>query len=121
MVVVLAVLGITALLFAVERARPGRALPAVRQWWLRAAAFNAVQIGMVFAAGATWDGWMVRTRPFHADRLGLIGGALTGYVVITFVYYWWHRARHASPFLWRWLHQVHHSPQRIELITSFYK
>src|SRR5205823_3491246 len=25
------------------------------------------------------------------------------------------------PFLWRWLHQVHHSPQRIELITSFYK
>src|SRR6202011_1341529 len=24
-------------------------------------------------------------------------------------------------FLWRWVHQVHHSPQRIEVITSFYK
>ena len=23
--------------------------------------------------------------------------------------------------LWRWFHQVHHSPQRIEIITSFYK
>jgi sterol desaturase/sphingolipid hydroxylase (fatty acid hydroxylase superfamily) len=37
------------------------------------------------------------------------------------VYYWWHRARHEIPFLWRWFHQVHHSPQRIEIITSFYK
>src|SRR5262249_39822873 len=35
--------------------------------------------------------------------------------------YWWHRWRHEVDFLWRWLHQVHHSPQRIEIITSFYK
>jgi sterol desaturase/sphingolipid hydroxylase (fatty acid hydroxylase superfamily) len=41
--------------------------------------------------------------------------------VITFVYYWWHRVRHHSPLLWRVVHQVHHSPQRIEIITSFYK
>jgi sterol desaturase/sphingolipid hydroxylase (fatty acid hydroxylase superfamily) len=37
------------------------------------------------------------------------------------VYYWWHRARHESELLWRWLHQVHHSPARIEVLTSFYK
>src|SRR5262249_59117185 len=43
------------------------------------------------------------------------------YLVITFIYYWWHRWRHEVDFLWRWLHQVHHSPQRIEVITSFYK
>ncbi|HEX6160187.1 MAG TPA: sterol desaturase family protein, partial [Thermoanaerobaculia bacterium] len=24
-------------------------------------------------------------------------------------------------FLWRWFHQLHHSPARIEIITSFYK
>lgn len=29
--------------------------------------------------------------------------------------------RHEIGFLWRWFHQVHHSPQRIEIITSFYK
>jgi len=33
----------------------------------------------------------------------------------------WHRARHESDFLWRWLHQVHHSPVRIEIMTTFYK
>ena len=43
------------------------------------------------------------------------------YFVATFVFYWWHRWRHEVPILWRWLHQLHHSPQRIEVITSFYK
>jgi len=42
-------------------------------------------------------------------------------LVSTFVYYWWHRFRHQSDFLWLGLHQVHHSPIRIETITSFYK
>jgi sterol desaturase/sphingolipid hydroxylase (fatty acid hydroxylase superfamily) len=53
--------------------------------------------------------------------LGVFPQAIIGYVVITFIYYWWHRWRHEVPLLWRWLHQLHHSPQRIELITSFYK
>ena len=25
-----------------------------------------------------------------------------------------------SDFLWRWVHQLHHSPSRIETITAFY-
>ncbi len=50
-----------------------------------------------------------------------VAGAILGYVVITFIYYWWHRWRHEVHGLWRWFHQLHHSPQRIEIITSFYK
>ena len=30
-------------------------------------------------------------------------------------------ARHESDFLWRTLHQIHHSASRIETLTSFYK
>jgi sterol desaturase/sphingolipid hydroxylase (fatty acid hydroxylase superfamily) len=44
-----------------------------------------------------------------------------GYLVMSFVNYWWHRLRHKSDFFWRWFHQLHHSAQRIELITTFYK
>ena len=51
----------------------------------------------------------------------MLADALLGYLVLTFVYYWWHRARHEVPLLWRWLHQLHHSACRIELVTSFYK
>jgi sterol desaturase/sphingolipid hydroxylase (fatty acid hydroxylase superfamily) len=64
---------------------------------------------------------MLRHRPWNADSLGVIGGSIVGYFVTTFFYYWWHRWRHESDFLWCWVHQMHHSPQRIEVITSFYK
>jgi sterol desaturase/sphingolipid hydroxylase (fatty acid hydroxylase superfamily) len=56
-------------------------------------------------------------------RLGgrIVADAVLGHFVITFIYYWWHRARHEVSFLWRWFHQVHHSACRIEVLTSFYK
>ena len=38
-----------------------------------------------------------------------------------YVCYWWRRWRHESSLLWRIFHQIHHSPQRLEVITSFYK
>ncbi len=121
MFVTVSVLALALLMIAVERLKPGRAFPSVRHWWLRAIACSSVQAGMVFVAGAAWDGWLVRHQPWSASRLGLAGGAAAGYVAVTFIYYWWHRARLASDFLWRWFHQFHHSPQRIEILTSFYK
>lgn len=108
-------------MMAVERVRPGRDWPAVAGWWVRALTLNACQVAAVWLAGWAWDGWMQRHRPWSADALGVLGGGLVGYVVITFVYYWWHRWRHEVAWLWRWCHQVHHSPQRIEVVTSFYK
>jgi sterol desaturase/sphingolipid hydroxylase (fatty acid hydroxylase superfamily) len=121
MFVTLTVLGLAMAMIVVERLKPGRTFPTVRGWWTRAIAANLVQVGIVFLAGMTWDGWLSTHRPWSAEPLGMAGGAIVGYIVITFIYYWWHRARHASDFLWRWLHQFHHSPQRIEIITSFYK
>jgi sterol desaturase/sphingolipid hydroxylase (fatty acid hydroxylase superfamily) len=104
-----------------ERLRPGRLWPKVAGWWPRALLLNGVQVLSVYVAGLTTDRWLGAHRPWSADALGLWGGAAVGYVVHTFVYYWWHRARHAVPLLWRWVHQVHHSPSRIEVVTSFYK
>lgn len=115
------VLLVAVAMMVVERVRPGRAWPKVPGWWTRAVALNMAQVGSVYLAGVTYDAWLGTHRPWSLDALGPWGGAVVGYVVHTFVYYWWHRARHASPFLWRWVHQVHHSPQRIEVITSFYK
>jgi sterol desaturase/sphingolipid hydroxylase (fatty acid hydroxylase superfamily) len=119
--VTLVVTAVAAAMMVVEALAPGRRWPQVRGWWLRAIALNAVQVGSVFLAGATYDRWMAGQRPWAAPRLSPAAGAIVGYVAITFVYYWWHRARHHSAWLWRWFHQVHHSPQRIEIVTSFYK
>jgi sterol desaturase/sphingolipid hydroxylase (fatty acid hydroxylase superfamily) len=117
----LVVLAVALVMMAWEAVVPGRRWPEVRGWWVRALLLNALQAAAVFLGGITWDSWMRRHRLWSADGLGDVGGTVAGYLAITFVYYWWHRARHASPLLWRWLHQVHHSAQRIEVITSFYK
>jgi sterol desaturase/sphingolipid hydroxylase (fatty acid hydroxylase superfamily) len=119
--VVPVVAAVAGLMILVERLRPGHAWPRVAGWWPRALTLNACQVAAVYLAGASWDAWMIRHRSWSADTLGTVGGVLVGYLVITFVYYWWHRWRHTVPLLWRWVHQVHHSPQRIEVVTSFYK
>jgi sterol desaturase/sphingolipid hydroxylase (fatty acid hydroxylase superfamily) len=120
-VVPFVVLGMALLMMGVERIRPGRVFPRVPGWLLRAVLFNAAQMAVIFALGVLWEPWLKTHRPWSADGLGVVGGAAVGYLVITFVYYWWHRWRHEVPFLWRWVHQLHHSPQRIEVLTSFYK
>ena len=105
----------------VERCAPGVWLPVVRGWWVRAIAINLAQVLVVYLRVGRPGIAGSRTWPVDADGLGTVPGGALGYVAITFVYYWWHRARHEMPLLWRWFHQVHHSPQRIEIITSFYK
>jgi sterol desaturase/sphingolipid hydroxylase (fatty acid hydroxylase superfamily) len=94
----------------------------VSDWWTRVIFANAMQLAVVALAGISWDRWF---RGHALVNLGRITGPVTGgviaYGVSTFVYYFWHRARHESPVLWRAVHQLHHSPQRIEVLTSFYK
>ena len=106
-----------------ERVWPDQSLPHAPHWWLRAIGFNAAQLGVVLLGGGLWDQWLQRASVFAlAETIEPIWGqAAVGYLVTTFVYYWWHRARHASDALWLVFHQVHHSPVRLETITAFYK
>ncbi|MBS0625646.1 MAG: sterol desaturase family protein [Verrucomicrobia bacterium] len=104
-----------------EAKRSGRSWPEVRGWWLRAALLNGAQVGAVFLAGLSWDKWLLKYQPWALSNLGNYTGGLLGYLAITFFFYWWHRLRHKSDFLWRWFHQIHHSPKRLEIITAFYK
>ncbi len=115
------VLAAAATMIAVGLRGAGRSWPRVRGGWSRAALLNGCQIAIVYLAGWTWDGWFKAHRAWSADELGVTTGALIGYLLITLIDYAWHRARHVWPLLWRWVHPVHHSPQRIEVITSFYK
>ena len=110
------------LCFVLERIRPGWRLPPVRGWWWRVLAVNGAQLAIVLVAGFTWERWASRASLLHlSDHVGPPLGGLIAYFVATFIFYWWHRARHESDVLWRYFHQIHHSPQRLEVITSFYK
>jgi sterol desaturase/sphingolipid hydroxylase (fatty acid hydroxylase superfamily) len=118
---VIVVLAVGVGMLAIEVWRPGREFPPVRGWVRRSLLLTAVQGFVAFAAAATWDRWMSGLAPWAIPAHGTFKDALIGYLALTFIYYWWHRARHEIPLLWRWFHQVHHSATRIELLTSFYK
>jgi sterol desaturase/sphingolipid hydroxylase (fatty acid hydroxylase superfamily) len=113
---------IFAFCFVLERAKPGWKLPHVNTWPFRVLLINGVQLGVVLLASFTWERWLTRWSVYHlSDVVSPLIGGLIAYFIATFIFYWWHRWRHESNFLWRVFHQIHHSPQRLEVITSFYK
>ena len=108
--------------FIIERVFVGWELPKIKTWWPRVLIINAIQLGIVLLAGITWEVWLSSWSFFKLSHYvsPLIGGMIA-YFIATFVFYWWHRWRHEYDILWRLFHQIHHSPQRLEVITSFYK
>src|ERR1700736_2456789 len=106
----------------VERLWPAMELPRVRAWWGRVLLVNGLQLGIVLLAGQTWNRWMAHSSLIHlSQHLDEFSAAPAAYLISTFVYYWWHRFRHESQLFWRLCHHLHHSPRRIEILTSFYK
>lgn len=108
-------------MWVLEQWRPGQPLPDSRHWWSRLLLLNLVQLAVALLGARTWDHALAGAPKLLQIDYGLLPDALLGYLLITFVFYWWHRARHQSPWLWRTFHAVHHSASRIEVLTSFYK
>ncbi len=109
-------------LMILERVFADQVLPETKGWWKRVIVINLFQLGIIYLAMVTWDRWFVKIQLFKFNLLlpTFLEGFIS-YFIITFVFYWWHRWRHDVNFLWLLFHQVHHSPSRIETITSFYK
>ncbi len=104
-----------------EWIKPRQSWPKVYFWLGRAVLFNIVQGLCIFVASKHFDMYCKKIVIFDLSHLNTVIGSILGYIIITFIYYWWHRARHESPFLWRWMHQIHHSASRLEVLTAFYK
>ncbi|MBC8041959.1 MAG: sterol desaturase family protein, partial [Rhizobacter sp.] len=116
------IFGIFAFCFVLERIIPGWKLPKVATWTFRVLIINAAQIAIVLVAGITWEKWFSSWSVFHlSEFVSPVVGGIIAYIIATFIFYWWHRWRHEVDFLWKGFHQIHHSPQRLEVITSFYK
>ncbi|MES2296696.1 MAG: sterol desaturase family protein [Pseudomonadota bacterium] len=116
------IFAVFAFCFILERLIPGWPLPNVRSWPLRVLLINGAQLGVVLLAGLSWERWLASASLFHLSaHVAPPAAGMIAYFIATFIFYWWHRLRHERDFLWRGFHQIHHSPQRLEVITSFYK
>ena len=106
-------------MLAIEKWRPARAFPARRGWTWTGIAF-LVLIGVVSGVVPLLVpiDWLAAHRLMDGTGLGVVGGTFVGYVVLSALMYAYHRGVHAVPLLWRLTHQIHHSPQRVDISGS---
>jgi sterol desaturase/sphingolipid hydroxylase (fatty acid hydroxylase superfamily) len=101
---------------ALELAFPrGKPLTAHQRW-------NAILFGAAFIPAVSLSGLAagyVRARLGSAPLFNPVGGALIAFVAADFLYYWYHRAQHAVPWLWRF-HAVHHSMEELGAGASYH-
>lgn len=104
------------LMLAIEALFPARAFPPIRFWRLRGIVFLIMAgiLGSVVPLLIPAD-WLARHRLMDLSGLGVIGGAALGYLVVSLLSYVWHRSAHTFPVMWRVFHQIHHSPQRMDM------
>lgn len=114
-----------ALLFAAEYLHPLR--PATRSL------VHRVPVNLLFSALAFLVGVEI-VRPVGLNLAALASGSgagLTswlhfsptarfciGFLLMDFTFYWWHRANHSLPLLWRF-HAVHHVDPDLDVTTAF--
>ena len=110
-------------LWALETRYPNFKLPPKKGWYFRAFSFNLLQMAIGIVGYYTWESSIANGYSLFKlrDRITPFWGGLYSYFIVTWIFYWWHRIRHESRFLWLTVHQFHHSPERIEVATSFYK
>ena len=103
-----------------EHFYPAHPIEPALEWYARALIVNAFQLLVFVGVDHVWRGWDEQWSLQLMPTASPLVGALVAYFVFTFAIYWWHRARHGSPLLWRVFHQFHHSPKRIQTLTAYY-
>src|SRR6185436_16329597 len=117
-------IAITALfvaMLAVELAWPARRFETVRGWtFVGICFFILIAVVNALVALAIPVEWIKQHALFDGTRLGAIGGTIAGVIAVSFTDYWVHRAEHRFDWFWRWVHQLHHSQDRVDIAGGVY-
>lgn len=103
-------------MLAAESIWPARQFPRVRGWKTLGIVFLVVMgtVSTIVPLLIPVE-WLEQHRLLDGTGLGAAGGAIVGYIVLSGAAYAWHRTVHNVPAMWKLFHQMHHSPQRIDM------
>ena len=113
-------LGLFGAFAAVDLVARARKYPDVAYWRLKGIAFTLLYFAVSTYAPLLWDGWLGRYQLFDGSALPLWGQIVGGFLLLEFGVYVWHRTMHNTPPLWRFLHQMHHSAERVDIWGALY-
>ncbi len=113
-------LGLFGAFVALDLIGRAQAWPQVGGWRAKGIAFTILYFAVGTFMPLAWDAWLGEHQLLDASGLPFWGQVLGGFLVLEFFIYAWHRTMHNTPPLWRWLHQMHHSAERLDIWGAFY-
>jgi sterol desaturase/sphingolipid hydroxylase (fatty acid hydroxylase superfamily) len=105
-------------MLGIETLGTGRRWPDVRHWRLKGLGFFAVLMGINVVLPSLLPPGLSANSLVDGRRLGIGGGIAVGFLALTLATTLLHRAYHRFDLLWRWVHQLHHSPPRLDVAGS---
>lgn len=102
-----------------EAAFPAQPWPARKGWrWLGIGFFLLLGLVSTTLPLVLPQKWLAAHRVLDLTGLGPAWGALVGYAALSLINALWHRTCHSVDAMWRAFHQIHHSPQRMDMSGS---
>lgn len=106
--------------FTLEVIAPASKNNCDRRWMILASGISLFQSITTIGAGLIFVETLRGISILDFSNANILVQGVFGFALTSFIAYWWHRAMHKYDLLWRIFHQLHHSPRRIEALTSFY-
>lgn len=97
-----------------------RTFPDIRLWRTLGIVSTVLYFAIATYAPFLWDGWLGARQLLALGHLPFALQVAIGFLLLEFAIYLWHRAMHRTPALWRALHQMHHSAERVDIWGAFY-
>jgi sterol desaturase/sphingolipid hydroxylase (fatty acid hydroxylase superfamily) len=103
-------------LLVLERTRAGRRQPAVRGWTVKGSAWFLAMAAMYMALVPALGSRLAEASPLHMSAIA----APLAFALADAIGWFTHHAIHRVRPLWRWMHQLHHSPERVDVAGALY-
>jgi len=103
-----------------EALAPARRLPTVRGWRAKGIAAFLVFFFLSSYLPLLWSETLAGFQLFDLTGLGQWGGALVGFLLYEAGAWVYHRSMHGSTWLWRSMHQMHHSAERLDVAGAYW-
>lgn len=97
----------------------GRPFAKPRGWRIQALLVSVAAYATSLWVAGFW-GSVITVHLLDLGALGTWWGALVGVMTYQLFHYGYHRLIHKSDFLWRHLHQMHHSAESIDAYGAYY-
>lgn len=116
----LCVIGLYVLLMACEWIAPGRSLPQVRGWFSKGLVAFFLFLMVSAYLPLLWGDLLAPLRIADLSGWPVWAAAGIGVLVYECIAYAYHRTLHEFSPLWRAVHQMHHSAERLDVSSAFW-